>query len=204
MIKKTSNDCKYKIASPVGWQKGCYEERRIRKVDSCFTGNNVPEGMVEYEEQKYGYADEPLEGGLTIGGKDAIYLEFQSMVEEGKAPFKKLYASYPDEHYVMELFIFSNVTKEEGIKFAEGISLRPVTETDEVRNIVSDYTWSEYLESLADTDDNLGWISISKDEFQTRSIGEKLEIGSVSACVEKVEIFDNINILLPGYVDIRQ
>ena len=108
------------------------------------------------------------------------------------------------QHYVMELFIFSNVTKEEGINFAEGISLRPVTETDEVRNIVSDYTWSEYLESLADTDDNLGWISISKDEFQTRSTGEKLEIGSVSACVEKVEIFDNINILLPGYVDIRQ
>ncbi len=188
----------------------------------------VPEGMVEYEEQKYGYADDPLEGGLTIvfyemdmgddafkmmdkdityqenltiGGKDAIYLEFQSMVEEGKAPFKKLYVSYPNEHYVMELFIFSNVTKEEGIKFAEGISLRPATETDEVRNIVSDYTWSEYLESLADTDDNLGWISISKDEFQTRSIGEKLEIGSVSACVEKVEIYDNINILLPGYVD---
>ena len=108
------------------------------------------------------------------------------------------------QHYVMELFIFSNVTKEEGINFAEGISLRPVTETDEVRNIVSDYTWSEYLESLADTDDNLGWISISKDEFQTRSTGEKLEIGSVSACVEKVEIYDNINILLPGYVDIRQ
>ena len=108
------------------------------------------------------------------------------------------------QHYVMELFIFSNVTKEEGINFAEGISLRPATETDEVRNIVSDYTRSEYLESLADTDDNLGWISISKDEFQTRSIGEKLEIGSVSACVEKVEIFDNINILLPGYVDIRQ
>ena len=108
------------------------------------------------------------------------------------------------QHYVMELFIFSNVTKEEGINFAEGISLRPATETDEVRNIVSDYTWSEYLESLADTDDNLGWISISKDEFQTRSIGEKLEIGSVSACVEKVEIYDNINILLLGYVDIRQ
>ena len=108
------------------------------------------------------------------------------------------------QHYVMELFIFSNVTKEEGINFAEGISLRPAKETDEVRNIVSDYTRSEYLESLADTDDNLGWISISKDEFQTRSTGEKLEIGSVSACVEKVEIFDNINILLPGYVDIRQ
>ena len=91
-----------------------------------------------------------------------------------------------------------------GSSFAESISLRPVTETDEVRNIVSDYTWSEYLESLADTDDNLGWISISKDEFQTRSIGERLEIGSVSACVGKVEIYDNINILLPGYVDIRQ
>lgn len=40
--------------------------------------------------------------------------------------------------------------------------------------------------------------------IKQRSIGERLEIGSVSACVEKVEIFDNINILLQGYVDIRQ
>lgn len=188
----------------------------------------VPEGMIKFEEQKYGYVDNGNNSGLSflfyamdmgddafemadvniahqetrkIAGKDAIYLENVTQ-KEGEEPFKKMYVFFSEEHYVMELFISKEVSKEEAIKFAEGITLRPATAEDEKKDIVSDYVWSEHIASAEENEQiSDDWYSIDKDDFCTREIGEKLEVGTLTACVEQVEVFDNINMLLPAYVD---
>ncbi len=191
----------------------------------------VPEGMVQFEEQKYrderghyvnnGFSfvfyamdlgddafemfDEDIayQEELVIGGREVIYLE-KVAAENGMNPFKKMYVFYPEVHYVMELFIDSGTPKEEAVKFVEGITLRLATEADDKKSIVKDWTWSRYIESITevyepvDTTDDYRML---KKDFVTREIGETVHAGDLTACVEKVEVFDDINVLSPEYMD---
>ena len=139
---------------------------------------------------------------LVIGGREAIYLE-KVAPENGANPFKKMYVFYPEVHYVMELFIDSETPKEEAVKFVEGITLRPATEADDKKSIVKDWTWSRYIESISEvyeTVDDYDYRML-REAFVTREIGETVQAGNLTACVEKVEIFDDIDVLSPKYMD---
>ena len=190
----------------------------------------VPEGMVQVEEQKYlderghyvnnGFSfvfyamdlgddafemfDEDIvyQEELVIGGKEVIYLE-KVAAENGANPFKKMYVFYPEVHYVMELFIDSGTPKEEAVKFVERITLRPATEADDKKSIVKDWTWSRYIESISEVyepveDDGYRML---KEDFVMREIGETVHAGDLTARVENVEVFDDINVLSPEYMD---
>lgn len=133
----------------------------------------LPEGMVESEDGKYCYADNMYKGGVSIvfyrmdqgdaqfdmlirnvaeseqiriGGYDGLYLRL-SGAGTGEIFFdQRVYVAYTDLHYVMEMYVASDVTKEDALKIAEGIRLQPVSD-EKTQKIVQAYRWSEYLES---------------------------------------------------------
>lgn len=103
----------------------------------------------------------------------------------------------------MELFIGSETAKEEAVRFVEGITLRLATEADDKKAIVKDWTWSRYIESITEgyeTVDDYDYHML-REAFVTREIGETVQAGNLTACVEKVEVFDDINVLSPEYMD---
>lgn len=197
----------------------------------------LPEGMIEVEEGKYSYAKTPYQGGVSIvfyrmdtgdeafemldtyvtsseeiniGGREAIYLEMQEEEAADISFNQRIYVAYTDVHYVMEMYVGSDVSKEEALKVAEGISLTPVEDDATGDDIVKDYDWSDYVETLAEDAENADTelysnTSVTKSEMKnTHKIGESFALyqadEGAEACglqvkVADVQIADNVNLL---------
>lgn len=134
----------------------------------------LPDGMVQTEEGKYSYADHLSQGGVSIvfyrmdtgdsafhmlhddvrtsedikvNGHEGVYLEYPNLSDDETAFNQRIYIAYTDVHYVMQMYIGADLSKEEALRIAEGIQLIPVKDhTDQ--NIVHAWDWSDYLGSL--------------------------------------------------------
>lgn len=202
----------------------------------------LPEGMVKMEEGKYSYEATPYEGGISIvfyamdmgddafevldtnvlsseeiqvGTHDGTYLKMQNLGDEALAFNQRVYVSYPEYHYVMEMYIAEEITREEALKVAEGIVLSPVTKAKD-EEVVSAYYWSAYLEALQEdeemnaSDESDFATMASADEMKNmHAIGDTFsvlpiyedETPDLTVKVAKVEIFDDVNVLDPSYMD---
>ena len=103
------------------------------------------------DEGKYSFEDNYMEGGISmvvyrlpqnekvddllstdvaeseeleVGGRAAVYLEKVSSVA------KNLYVIYAEHDYMLEMFAFPDVTKDEMIRIAEGLTVVPTEKTD--------------------------------------------------------------------------
>lgn len=195
----------------------------------------LPEGMVEVEEQKYSYEDSPYQGGVSlcfyemdtgvgdfemltenvtemeecqIGGRDAVYLLLNNPTEDEKAFNQRIYVMYADVHYIMEMFVGADVSKEEAFKIAESIRLLPAQEGTESGDIIHGASWSDYAKSREENVESIEetLTAVPKEEMKnTHKIGESFGLtGYVSdmptedawkVCVQKVEVLDDVNVL---------
>lgn len=199
----------------------------------------VPEGMVETETGKYSYEDNLYHGGVSIAfyamdtgddqfemlekgviaseeinvnGYSGVYLEYQNLSEDEISFNQRIYVAYTDVHYVMEMFIGSDMAKEEALKVAEGVKLTPVTDETEAQNIVCDYSWSDYLTSLeeAEATEEFSETAVDKSELSnTHAVGESFTFNTFASDVDRsltvkvadVQICDDINLLDTSKLD---
>ncbi len=193
----------------------------------------LPEGLRETERSgKFGYEDAPYDGGVTvslyemdmgddlfemsfeevvsredmkINGYDGVYLQFSNLLGEENAYDQRIYVAYPDIHYVMEMFVSSNVSKEDAVKMAESIRFTPVSEGDDC---ISGYKWSEYLASKEEREEIMEYDFISQVEKSAlgnaHAVGESFSVEAtiswegyegLTAKVSDVQVFDNISVL---------
>lgn len=200
----------------------------------------LPEGMVQIEGDygKYCYADAMYQGGVTVclyrmdtgsesfamqftdiadkeeisvNGNEGIYLKFAEIYEDGVSFNQRIYVMYPDQHYVLEMFVGSNVSKEDAVAIAQGIQLTPSTEEECVK-YASVMNWSEYMRSMGemeaqqDVQDSYDEAAeVSKDRMNhTHAVGESFSLGEdkpYSVKVSQVQILDNIGVLNQDLLD---
>lgn len=189
----------------------------------------LPEGMVETDEGKYSYSDALYQGGVSIAfyrmdtgddafmlkhnnvltsenisvnGHDGVYLEYPHLFEDEISFNRKIYVAYTDVHYVMEMYVASDVTKEDAIKIAQGLTLTPTEETDD---IVSAWDWSSYLASMEEQNQSAEQdaepIAASKEDMKhTHAIGETFSSNNpdtkdLTLRVADVQVSDDISLL---------
>lgn len=197
----------------------------------------LPEGMVEAEKGKYCYEDAMNLGGVTIcfyrmdtgddkfemldkgvlsseditvGGRDGVYLLLNALDDDTITFNQRIYVAYTDLHYVMEMYVASDVTKEDAIRIAEGVKLTPV-EAAEGDNIVSVWDWSDYLAaSREDETQEFSNTSVSKAKMSNiHAIGESFSMGNLGSDtleglaikVADVRTADDISLLNESYMD---
>lgn len=198
----------------------------------------LPEGMVETEEGKYSYEDNLYEGGISIilyrmdtgddafkmqdynvlssedikvNGRDGVYLEMQSLSDDISFN-QRIYVAYTDIHYLVQMYVASDVTKEDAIKIAEGITLTPADEKD----ASSAWDWSSFSapeEENAQSEETAfaanNTISAEEMKQHTHAIGESFSVEDnyfdpykgLMAKVADVQVSDKINILPESMVD---
>lgn len=203
----------------------------------------LPEGMVETEKQKYSYENNLYRGGISmyfygmdtgddafevldknvtkseeiqVGGYDGVYLEFGNADGADAGFTKKLYVDYHDVHYVMEMFVGEDVTKEEALKIAEGVQLTPAAGDSDA--VVKDWYWSERLaaeqeeaEKAASGEDafSVKLTASEKEMEHLHQIGEEFPMETfvgddwetVTMTVKEVSVYDNVSMLDMAYCD---
>lgn len=194
----------------------------------------LPEGMVQTEEGKYSYENALYKGGIslilykmdsgdekfqvrkddilssedfTVNGYEGVYLESPKLYEGDISFNQRIYVAYTDVHYVMEMYVASDVTKEEAIKITEGIHLVPAEDGDS-ESIVSACNWSEYqaIQEASEPVEIDSHVKSSVDETQmanTHKIGESFSGGQENLMlrVKDVQVSDDISLLDPSLVD---
>lgn len=185
----------------------------------------LPEGMVEVDDSgKYCYADAMYQGGvsiclygmdtgddqfamsfenvisredITVNGYDGVYLEFSRLFEDEISFNQRIYVAYPDLHYVLEMFIASDVTREEAVRIAEGITLKPAQAGEEAK-CISSSRWSAYLAAMteADAQEPADDAVLSGALENTHAVGEGFPLKEgLTVKVSQVEVTDNIGML---------
>ncbi len=203
----------------------------------------LPEGMVETEEQKYSFADNPGRGGVSIcfygmdtgddafeildrgvadseqiqvAGYDGVYLEYENTGDTAAEFRKKIYVSYPDVHYVMEMYVGSDVSKEESLKIAEHIKLTPAAENSDTA--VKAFLWSDYLAAAheeaekeaaasGEADVQVKLTASASEMANMHGVGEEFEmetffgndLGTISVTVKDIAVYDNVSMLDTAY-----
>lgn len=201
----------------------------------------LPEGMVQTEEGKYSYEDALAKGGVSIcfyrmntgddkfevyhsdvaesenftaNGFDGVYLQSPNLYEEDTSFNQRIYVAYTDVHYVMQMYIASDVTKEEAMKIAQGIRVTP-TEKTEGLAVVNAEDWSSYQASLKMRDevafDDPGMsYAVEKEQMaNTHKIGERFsaekngndDYKGLKIQVSDVKVADDLALLDPAHVD---
>lgn len=194
----------------------------------------LPDGMVQTEEGKYNYRDG--RGGVTIGcyymdtgdtsfeklsynvtdkeevkvnGRDGVYLKTAM-----DAYNQSLYVTYPEEHLVLEMLVSSDVSKEEALKIAQGVTVTPTEETAG-DDVMLCYNWSRYLEAekenaLAEESGDTMDLSFSAKLLEkAKSVGTDMnmehngltKLPGLTARVTDVQVADNRSILPEGMLD---
>lgn len=203
----------------------------------------LPDGMVEAEDGKYCYANAMYKGGVSIlfygmdtkeaqfdmlttnvinsetirvGAYDGVYLKLQSGSEDEISFDQRIYVAYTDLHYIMEMYIASDVSKKDALKIAEGIRLSVVSDLaadNETDGVISYYAWSDYLASrnkgVIETEPKL---AAEKVELRnTHAIGEAFLAGTaeydsfgldqVEITVTDVQVLDHVHSLNLSIMD---
>ena len=192
----------------------------------------LPKGMVQSEEGKFSFEDNYMQGGVSmivyqltpektiadientgiavseetsIGGRPAVYME--GTANENTTGAKKIYMIYAEHNYLLEMFIFPDVTKEEAFQIAEGVSITPTEETSG-ENVMQVCSWND-MENEAgqgepETDESETLMTFPKEEMKNiHLIGGEISLDQngieatpgLTAIVSDVTISDNISSL---------
>ena len=206
------------------------DEQHYVKIQASY----LPDGMVQTEEGKYNYRDG--RGGVTFGcyymdtgdtsfeklsynvtekedlkvnGRDGVYLK--TVLD---AYNQSLYVTCPEEHLVLEMLISSDVSKEEALKIAQGVTVTPTKETTG-DDVLLCYNWSSYLEAekanalAEESTDSVEMTFPKKLLEKAESIGAIMDMKNngleklpgLTAKVTDVQVSDNKNILPDGMLD---
>ncbi len=201
----------------------------------------LPEGMVQTEEGKYSYEDARAKGGVsicfyrmntgddkfevyhsdvaesenfTVNGFDGVYLRSPNLYEEEISFNQRIYVAYTDVHYVMKMYIASDVTKAEAMKIAQGIRVTPTEETKGLA-VVNAEDWSSYQASLkmrdevASDDPGMAYAVAKEQMANTHKIGERFSAEKngnenykwLEMQVSDVKVADDLSLLDPAHVD---
>ena len=194
----------------------------------------LPDGMVQTEEGKYSFEDNYMEGGISmvvyrlpqnekvddllstdvaeseeleVGGRPAVYLEKVSSAA------KNLYVIYAEHDYMLEMFAFPDVTKDEMIRIAEGLTVVPTEKTDgDCVMQLCDWNQTEEAEEKGEPVDSDSDREFSFDKTKmenTHAIGESINMEhagidnmpGLTATDTSVELSDNSSILADGMLD---
>ena len=226
---------KYGVKTKIEGQQTAETENLGAKTDYVeLTTSYLPDGMVQTEEGKYSFEDNYMEGGISmvvyrlpqnekvddllstdvaeseeleVGGRPAVYLEKVSSAA------KKLYVIYAEHGYMLEMFAFPDVTKDEMIRIAEGLTVVPSKKTE--GNCVMqlcDWNQTEEAEEKGEPVDSDSDREFSFDKTKmenTHAIGESINMEhagidnmpGLTATVTSVELSDNSSILADGMLD---
>lgn len=226
---------KYGVKTKIEGQQTAETENLGAKTDYVeLTTSYLPDGMVQTEEGKYSFEDNYMEGGISmvvyrlpqnekvddllstdvaeseeleVGGRPAVYLEKVSSAA------KKLYVIYAEHGYMLEMFAFPDVTKDEMIRIAEGLTVVPSEKTE--GNCVMqlcDWNQTEEAEEKGEPVDSDSDREFSFDKTKmenTHAIGESINMEhagidnmpGLTATVTSVEFSDNSSILADGMLD---
>lgn len=208
------------------------ENTKIDEIpDITMETSYLPDGMVELEEGKYSYEKTPYEGGvsiifyrmdmgdsafeildtyvtesenLQIGNHDGVYLKMQENDGDWLSFNQRIYVTYPEYHYVMQMYIGEDVTKDEALKIAEGVKIIPVADETE-ENMVHAWNWSDYLASIEEDDDSWEKDAATAEEMKnTHAIGETIQSDTeknIQMKVTDVKITEDTGILDMAYSD---
>lgn len=200
----------------------------------------LPEGMVQTEEGKYSYENALAKGGVsicfyrmntgddkfevyhsdvaesenfTVNGFDGVYLQSPNLYEGNISFNQRIYVAYTDVHYVMQMYVASDVTKEEAMKIARGIRVTPTEETKGLA-VVNAEDWSSYQASLktreeSASDDPGSYYAVAKEQMaNTHKIGERFsakkdgsDYKGLEVQVSDVKVADDLSLLDPARVD---
>ena len=137
-----------------------------------------------------------------------MYMLLNNFTGDDKAFNQRIYVMYADVHYIMEMCVAADVSKEEAFKIAESIRLLPAQAGTESEALVDCMRWSDYVQSqrefVYNTEESL--TAVPKEEMKnTHKIGESFGLtGYVSnmptedewkVCVQKVEVLDHVDVL---------
>ena len=137
----------------------------------------------------------------VFGSYDGIYLKYNTINGENSFD-QRIYLLCPEEYRVLSLYIGNTISKEEAYKFAENLV---ITEEDEMIKTADMITWSDIIEPTVYADK----IDVTNGQLSVRQIGEAFNLDSyaednngnnittdkVTACVDKVQIADNLQLL---------
>ena len=137
----------------------------------------------------------------VFGSYDGIYLKYNTINGENSFD-QRIYLLCPEEYRVLRLYIGNTISKEEAYKFAENLV---ITEEDEMIKTADMTTWSDIIEPTVYADK----IDVTNGQLPVRQIGEAFNLDSyaednngnnittdkVTACVDKVQIADNLQLL---------
>jgi len=137
----------------------------------------------------------------VFGSYDGIYLKYNTINGENSFD-QRIYLLCPKEYRVLTLYIGNTISKEEAYKFAENLV---ITEEDEMIKTADMITWSDIIEPTVYADK----IDVTNGQLPVRQIGEAFNLDSyaednngnnittdkVTACVDKVQIADNLQLL---------
>ena len=156
----------------------------------------------------------------NIGGRPAVYMETapaesnsaensstEGTANENTTAAKKIYMIYAEHNYLLEMFIFPDVTKEEAFQIAEGVSITPTKETSG-ENVMQVCSWND-MENEAgkgepETDESETLMTFPKEEMKNvHLIGGEISLDQngieatpgLTAIVSGVTISDNISSL---------
>ena len=151
----------------------------------------------------------------NIGGRPAVYMETASAESnsaensstegtsnENTSGAKKIYMIYAEHNYLLEMFIFPDVTKEEAFQIAEGVSITPTEETSG-ENVMQVCSWND-MENEAGKGEPETLMTFPKGEMKNvHLIGGEISLDQngieatpgLTAIVSGVTISDNISSL---------
>ena len=156
----------------------------------------------------------------SIGGRPAVYMETapaesdsaensstEGTANENTTGAKKIYMIYAEHNYLLEMFIFPDVTKEEAFQIAEGVSITP-TEQTSGENVMQVCSWND-MENEAgkgepETDESETLMTFPKEKMKNiHLIGGEISLDQngieatpgLTAIVSDVTISDNISSL---------
>jgi hypothetical protein len=151
----------------------------------------------------------------NIGGRPAVYMETASAESnsaensstegtsnENTSGAKKIYMIYAEHNYLLEMFIFPDVTKEEAFQIAEGVSVTPTEETSG-ENVMQVCSWND-MENEAGKGEPETLMTFPKGEMKNvHLIGGEISLDQngieatpgLTAIVSGVTISDNISSL---------
>ena len=138
----------------------------------------------------------------VFGSYDGIYLKYNTINGENSFD-QRIYLLCPEEYRVLTLYIGNTISKEEAYKFAENLV---ITEEDEMIKTADMTTWSDIIEPTVYADKI---ALVTNGQLPVRQIGEAFNLDSyaednkgnnittdkVTACVDKVQITDNLQLL---------
>lgn len=145
----------------------------------------------------------------TFGNYEGVYLKYNDLAEDGSFN-QRIYLLCPDVYRVITVYIGDDILKEDAVKVVENLV---ITENDTMIETAGLYTWSEMV-SPEEASEGTALISIEGDKLPVHQIGEAFDMSAsgedsdgnyigdnkISACVDAVQVTDNLQLLVQNNV----